>query len=150
MLLAPSVTIRVAGTTAGIREAGQAFDAFRASRKLDDQATWPVLVALDEILANIVGHAYAGRNDGVIDLRFAVGASTLAISIWDDGPALDPLALPEPDTAAPLAARQPGGLGVHLVRRLMQGAQYTRENGRNCLVLVRNLAPSPADEPGKD
>jgi serine/threonine-protein kinase RsbW len=150
MVLAPPVTIRVAGTKAGIREAATAFETFRTSRALDDEATWPVLVALDEILANIVGHAYAGRSDGVIDLRFAVGASTLVVSIWDDGPALNPLALPEPETTAPLEAREPGGLGIHLVKRLMHGAQYTRENGRNCLVLVRELAPRPTDDPGRD
>jgi serine/threonine-protein kinase RsbW len=129
MVLAPPVTIRVAGTKAGIREAAAAFERFRTSRTLDDESTWPVLVALDEILANIVGHAYAGRSDGVIDLT---------------------LALPEPDTEAPLEARQPGGLGIHLVKRLMQDAHYARDNGRNRLVIVRHLPPHATAGPVKE
>jgi serine/threonine-protein kinase RsbW len=145
MAFMPPVTIRVAGTQAGIRDAAAAFDDFRQSRSLSDEATWPVMVALDEVLANIVGHAYEGHEAGVIDLRFTVAGSSLMIAIWDDGPPVNPLALPEPDTSAPLEAREPGGLGIHLVKRLMQGARYTREGDRNCLELVKDLeGPGPA------
>jgi serine/threonine-protein kinase RsbW len=150
MALTPPVTIRVAGTQAGVRDAAAAFDAFCAAQSLANEVSWPVQVALDEILANIVGHAYEGRTDGVIDLRFAATGAAIEVTIWDDGPPWNPLALAEPDTTAPLERRRPGGLGVHLVRRLMQGARYARENGRNRLVLVRSLGSASADGPRED
>ena len=147
MATAPPMTIRVAGTQAGIRDALEAFDAFRSRCALGHDAAWPVQVALDEVLANIVGHAYGGRSDGVIDLDFTLTSSTLVVTVCDDGPAVDPLALPEPDTALPLEARQPGGLGIRLVTHLMQQVEYSRRDGRNRLVLIRELAP-PSNGPG--
>ena len=150
MAMNPSLTVRVAGTPGGIREAAAAFDGFQARHALSSEAVWPVQVALDEVLANIVGHAYEGRGDGVIDLTFVLDAGTLTVTIADDGPAIDPLALPEPDTTTPLDDRQPGGLGIYLVKQLMRRVEYCRQGGRNCLVLVHRLGAQAPAGPAKD
>ncbi|MBY0337791.1 MAG: ATP-binding protein [Acetobacteraceae bacterium] len=85
----------------------------------------------EEIAANVVMHA-AGAT------FFAVTAARAGDEIWlaveDDGPAYDPLSRAEPDTDAALEDRDPGGLGVMLVRRLCATARYERTaEGRNRL-----------------
>ncbi len=59
--------------------------------------------------------------------------------IIDDGKAFDPRDAKAPDTTAALMDRQLGGLGIHLVRNLMDHIEYRREGGRNHLTLTRNL-----------
>jgi len=149
MSVPPPLSIRVPGTVAGIGEAAAAFDAFRAAAAIADEGAWPVQVVLDEVLANIVHHAYAGRGDGRIDLTFSVSPTAITVVVADDGPEMNPLALPEPDTTAPLEDRRVGGLGIHLVRRLMDRAEYSRRDGRNCLVLVRRFGAGAPTDPSK-
>ena len=57
----------------------------------------------------------------------------------DDAEPFNPLDAPLPDTAAPLEGRQVGGLGIALVRHLMDGVVYERTGGRNRLVLRRGV-----------
>jgi serine/threonine-protein kinase RsbW len=146
---APPLRIRVPGTQAGIREAVAAFDAFCAAYPPGRDALSAAHVALDEVLVNIVGHAFAGRDGGSIELGADLDATSLVITVTDDGPAYDPLQEPAPNTTLPLEARQPGGLGIHLVKHLMQQVQYSRQDDRNRLVLVRLLSGAPGG-PGED
>jgi serine/threonine-protein kinase RsbW len=150
MVSEPRLTVRVAASQEGLRAAAGAFDRFEAAHSLDPEAAWPVHVALDEILSNIVRHGAVGRPHLVIDVTFALIAERLEVTVVDDGPEWNPLELPPPDTAAPLEARDPGGLGVHLVRNLMDRVAYTRDSGRNRLVFARRLSPVPRGKPPKE
>jgi anti-sigma regulatory factor (Ser/Thr protein kinase) len=60
----------------------------------------------------------------------------------DDAPAYDPLARAEVDTSLALEDRPVGGLGVHLVKKLMQEARYERRDDTNVLTLVRHITPT--------
>jgi serine/threonine-protein kinase RsbW len=135
-------TLRVAGNRLGIRQAIEAFDGFRTAHDLDAGAVWQVQVALDEILSNIVTHGYEAGTDAFIDLTFVLAGSDLEVTIVDDGPAIDPLAVDTPDLSGSIEARRPGGLGVHLVKGLMDRVDYARRGGRNWLVLRRRLPAS--------
>jgi anti-sigma regulatory factor (Ser/Thr protein kinase) len=137
MVSEPRLTVRVGAGPDGLRAAAGALDRFEAAHALDPEAAWPVHVALDEVLSNVVRHATAGRPNPLIEVTFALAAGSLEVTVVDDGPEWDPLKLPTPDTAAPLEARRPGGLGVHLVRNLTDRITYAREEGRNRLVFAR-------------
>ena len=150
MVSEPRLTVRVAASQEGLLAAAEAFDQFEAAHALDPESTWPVHVALDEILSNIVRHGRAGRAEVHIDVTVTLSAGCVEVAVEDDGPAMDPLSLPAPDTAAPLEARRPGGLGVHLVRNLMDRVAYTRDSGRNRIVFSRQLSPAPRGEPLKE
>ena len=85
----------------------------------------------EEIVANVVMHA-AGASFVAVTAAHAGGA--VALTVEDDGPAYDPLSRADPDTDATLDDRDPGGLGVMLVRRLCATARYERTPaGRNRL-----------------
>jgi serine/threonine-protein kinase RsbW len=133
------LTVRVESTPGGITRVVDAFESFGAAHGLEPSAVWPFQVALDEILSNIVGHGYAGRTDGVIDTTFALADGVLQVTVEDEAPAHNPLAVSAPDTSSPLEEREPGGLGVHFVRTLMDRVEYTRRENRNSLVFVRRV-----------
>jgi serine/threonine-protein kinase RsbW len=136
------LTVPVSANLAGVRAAADALDRFQADHGLDPSAGWSVQVALDEILSNVVRHGGTGRDRAFIEVTFALAGGSLQVTVVDDGPELDPLTLPEPDTAAPLDDRRPGGLGVHLVKRLMDRVEYARRDGRNYLTIGWRL-PAP-------
>jgi serine/threonine-protein kinase RsbW len=142
----PRLTIRVAASAAGLRQATTAFDEFRANFGLRETGVWQIQVSLDEILSNIVRRTPGGTAAQVIEITFALEDDRLETTVVDDGPAFDPLQLPPPDLTAPLDDRRPGGLGVYLVRELMERVDYARVEGRNRLVMTwRRPGPAPGD-----
>lgn len=137
------LAIRVTGTREGLRLAIEAFDGFCAQCGLARQDAWELQVALDEVLSNSINHGYVGRLDGFVEVSFELSDGVLAVTVVDDGPAFDPLSLPTPDTAAPIEARRPGGLGVYFVKRLTDRAAYERRDNRNRFVFARRVANIP-------
>lgn len=111
-----------------------ALDAFCAAERLPDALVWRLRVVLDEVISNIVRHGGAGARPRAIDVTFRRQADLVEMRVSDDGPAFDPLARPAPDVTLPLEARQPGGLGIALVRALTDDARY-EWTGRNVLTV---------------
>lgn len=123
-------TLSVPATLPGVLQAVQAFDQFGRTHALSEDAAWRFQLALDEILSNIVRHGLAGRR-GAIDVMFSIDGETVAVEIIDAADAFNPMLAPQPDTSSPLEDRQPGGLGIALVRRLMDDTRYERRDDRN-------------------
>ena len=95
-------------------------------------------VSLDEILTNIISYGYDDGAAHLIAVRVALeGDGQVTVEVADDGRAFNPLQSPEPDTHAAIDDRPIGGLGIHLVLRLMDEVAYRRENERNILPLRR-------------
>ena len=97
-------------------------------------------LALEEIFMNIVMH---GSQPGVtpwVEVSLALAADGLTMTVEDNGPQFDPLSLPPPDVTATLADRKVGGLGVFLVRNIMDTVTYARTAGRNQLRISKRLA----------
>jgi serine/threonine-protein kinase RsbW len=140
MAQAARLTVRVDGSPSGIRGAIEAFDRFLAGQGIEPREAWRVQVALDEVLSNIVGHGYRHREGASVELTFVLEGGAIEVTIADDAPAHNPLSRPSPGTAGPLEARPAGGLGVHLVRSLMDGVEYARRDDRNWLVLRCRLS----------
>lgn len=101
---------------------------------------YALCVALDEVLANVATYAYQGEDRCYIDVRLSFDSDSIVAEIEDDGIAFDPLEAAEPDTTLPLEERPVGGLGIHLVRQLMDEVVYRRDGGRNRLTLVKYRA----------
>lgn len=97
-------------------------------------------LALEEIFLNIAMHAPRPGNAPRVEVSLSLGADTVTMTVEDDGPQFNPLLLPPPDVSASLADRSVGGLGVHLVRQVMDTVSYARVAGRNRLHLSKRLA----------
>jgi anti-sigma regulatory factor (Ser/Thr protein kinase) len=136
--------LSVPGTDEGIKAALDALAGLLADRGLSKAVTWPVEVSLDEVLANVVRHGLEGRGEAAtveIELRLDAGVEppSCEVVVADDGPRFDPLSALEPDTSLGIEERPIGGLGIALVRRLMDEVEYERRDGRNRLRLRRRL-----------
>ena len=105
-------------------------------------------LAVEEALVNVSHHAYADRaQPGPVYCRIAVQPEGLLIEIADEGPPFDPLVRTDPDTTLELEERQPGGLGVFLIKTLVSEVRYRREEGRNVLTLLMlKTGGQPLDE----
>ena len=108
---------------------------------LGEQDNWPpdlifkVNLVLDELSVNIVNY---GGEASEIEVSLAADAKEVRVEISDDGRPFDPLNdAAEPDLDAPLEERPIGGLGIHLVREMMDELHYSREDGKNRLAMVK-------------
>jgi serine/threonine-protein kinase RsbW len=97
-------------------------------------------LALEEIFMNIVMHGSRPGHTATVAVSLALGLGALTMTVEDDGPPFDPLSLPAPDVTATLAERPVGGLGVFLVRRVMDTVSYQRAGAHNRLTMTRSLA----------
>ena len=97
-------------------------------------------LALEEIFLNIVMHGVRPENMPLVQVSLNRVAESVTMIVEDDGPQFDPLSLPPPDLSAGLAHRAVGGLGVSLVRELMDTVSYERVGARNQLRMVKTLA----------
>jgi serine/threonine-protein kinase RsbW len=98
-------------------------------------------IAVDEAVTNIIEHGYAGqqRGHGEIWIRIDASKDRFRIEIADDGASFDPNTLSDLDIASHVAQGNHGGLGVFLMRKIMDVVDYRFEAGvRNRLVLVKN------------
>jgi anti-sigma regulatory factor (Ser/Thr protein kinase) len=95
-------------------------------------------VSLDEILTNIIQHGFDDTGEHCITVRVAIDESHQAtVEIEDDGRPFDPLEAKDPVLDTPIEERPIGGLGIHLVKHLMDAVEYRRHEGHNLLVLRR-------------
>src|SRR6201981_2989594 len=90
-------------------------------------------LALEEIFLNIVMHGSEAGSAPRVEVALNLDTDAVTMTVEDDGPQFDPLSLPPPDVTASLADRKVGGLGVFLVRNLMDTVSYARVAGRNQL-----------------
>lgn len=128
------------GEVAGV---AAAFTGFAEAHHLPAAIRRATLVALDELLHNTIAYGFAERGRGEIAVDVELLADRLIVTLTDDGPPFDPLTLAAPDTALPAEERQVGGLGIHLVRQLMDDVGYQRRGDHNIVTLAKRLTPEP-------
>lgn len=99
-----------------------------------------VQLAIEECITNVIQHGYRDDAPHTFTVELSAPApDRIRLVITDDAPAYDPLARPEVNLALPIEERPIGGLGVHLVKKLMQHAAYERRANQNILTLERVL-----------
>ena len=92
-------------------------------------------LAVEEAVVNICLYAYEVP-PGELLVRIEPGESRFVVELIDEGVPFDPLAVEDPDMGAVVADRAIGGLGIFLVRRVMDEVAYLRDGSRNVLKLV--------------
>jgi len=97
-------------------------------------------LALEEVFMNVVLHGAprAGATPRV-EVSLSLVDRELTMTVEDDGPQFDPLALPPPKLTAKIAERPVGGLGVFLVRKMMDTVSYERVGARNRLRMTKDI-----------
>lgn len=101
-----------------------------------DKDVYNIQLATDEAASNIIEHAYEGVSDGVLDLSCGMVGDGITIILTDYGESFDPSAVPMPNLKADLSERKIGGLGIYLMRKLMDEVHYeARRDGSNILTM---------------
>lgn len=93
-------------------------------------------VAVDELLSNIIKYAFHDGQTHYIAIRVDILPDRVELTIRDDGIPFDLTAYPEPELSTTLEERATGGLGIHLVRKLMHSISYEYTCGQNVVHLV--------------
>ncbi|MBR5107213.1 MAG: ATP-binding protein [Bacteroidales bacterium] len=96
-------------------------------------------LALEEAVCNVIMYAYPEGTAGEMDLDAVRDGNQLRFTLIDRGKAFDPTAAPGADLSAPLEDRPIGGLGIHLVRSIMDSIRYERRDGKNVLTMIIHL-----------
>jgi anti-sigma regulatory factor (Ser/Thr protein kinase) len=99
---------------------------------------YSIQLAADEASSNIIEHAYAGITDGKLEIECDAFEGGIKIVMRDRGKSFNPSSVPEPNVKADLSERKIGGLGMYLMRKLMDEVTYesSAENG-NILTMVK-------------
>ena len=99
-------------------------------------------LALEEIVVNVIryGHPEGGKHE--IRVLLSLEQDCVVATVEDDGVPFNPLEAPEPDLDSPIETRPIGGLGIHLVRNITDGLAYRRNEGRNRLVMRKQVPRS--------
>lgn len=98
-------------------------------------------LALEELVSNIVRHAYRDRAEHAVRVRLEREGGELRVEVTDDGVPFNPLCASPPDITCPLGEREPGGMGIYLVRHSMDTVEYRREREMNILAMTKDLCP---------
>lgn len=103
---------------------------------LADDLTFKMALVLEEAVTNVINYAFSDRPPPhVIRVKLDIAIERIVAEIVDNGRPFDPLARPEPDLSRPIEEREPGGLGIHLMRRMTDRIEYQRKDGDNRLRL---------------
>lgn len=117
----------------------QAIENFAEANNLPEHTVFQINLCLDELLTNTISYGFPEGGEHEIPVAITLQGEMLVIDLRDDGLAFNPLERSEPDTSQGIEERPIGGLGIHLVRNMMDEIEYRRESGQNVLVMKKQL-----------
>ncbi|MDP2964436.1 MAG: ATP-binding protein [Pelolinea sp.] len=105
---------------------------------LDQKSIADVELAVDEAASNIIDHAYGGEGKGEIECSYRVIPEGLEVILRDHGKPFDPEAVAQPDLTSDVCCREPGGLGLHFMKSLMDSVEFSFNGyGGNLLTMTK-------------
>ena len=111
-------------------------DRIRKENDLAPALAARIHLALEEAVCNVIMYAYPEGTAGTLDLDAVREGNRLQFTLSDRGKAFDPTAVPEADLTTRVEDRPIGGLGIHLVRSIMDSIRYKRLDGMNVLTMI--------------
>ena len=109
------------------------------SINVSDKSIFEMNLALDELFTNIISYGFNDLREHIIKISITVEGDQLEMRIEDDGIPFNPLESKTPDFQCGIEDCKIGGLGIHLIKKLMDDLQYQRVADKNILVLKRKL-----------
>jgi anti-anti-sigma factor len=129
--------IRISNQLAEIGEVVHMVEAFCERHALSERVRHDMSVAVDEIVSNIIRHSYRDSASHGITVRLRLDPEELHAEIVDDGVAFDPVAHDALKPTGSVTESELGGLGLHLVKSLMDSVSYFHFGNSNHLTLVK-------------
>lgn len=117
------------------------FTAFAHGKKIPKKVVGAVCMAFDDLLTNIISYAYQDNEQHDICIQLFLKKNSIVIVIVDDGLPFDPFQGDAPETQLSIEERDVGGLGIHLVKEIMDDVSYQRKINQNVVTLTKNFDP---------
>ena len=121
-------------------------DKFGQSAGLSKKCIFEINLALDELFTNIISYGFPDDGEHVIEVSITPQNETLCMCIEDDGVPFNPVEAKKPDLECTLEDCKIGGLGIHLIRNLMDSVCYERCGEKNKLTLKKNIAQTESEK----
>lgn len=125
-----------------------ALDQLGSELHVPARALMQLQVALDEIVSNVVKYAWPDGGKHEFLVRITVNATGVSLDIFDDGQPFDPRETPEPNAPPDGQRPRPGGVGIHMIKKLVDHLDYERIDGRNHTSIIKNCAVGAALKEG--
>jgi serine/threonine-protein kinase RsbW len=111
----------------------------------DGKAAEQIALAVDEAATNVIEHAYRGATDRSFEIRYEDRGKNLEIDVVDEGARVAPESVPKVDLQRYASERRTGGLGIHLMSKIMDSVSFERSGRHNVCRLVKRR-PGASDE----
>ena len=131
-------SIKIINDLKQITNAIEWFEAFAMENKMPFAIIQKINIAFDELLNNIISYGYRDKEIHEIDIEIELRGERLIIIISDDGIPFNPFKKDPPDTMLTVEERMIGGLGIHLVKKLMDEYEYKRQTNKNIITLIKH------------
>ncbi len=139
--LIASKTIIIKNQLSEISSVNEQFDEFAQSNNIANKIKQQMKMVLDELLNNTISYAFPDNDDHKIEVQFECDGAKLITRIIDDGIPFNPFTAKAPDTTLSIEDREIGGLGILLVKNLVDKAEYERRLNHNHIILIKDLNP---------
>ncbi len=111
-----------------------------AQAGLDTSNSPSISLIVEEIIVNIISHAYKDTDTGIITIGLEPTKEALSISFSDTGPPFNPLKADPPDITKAIDEREIGGLGLFMVMQMADEIKYSRHDNQNILTVTIHMA----------
>ncbi len=122
------------------------FTAFAKGKEIPGKVISTVCMVFDELLTNIISYAYQDCEQHDIGIQLFLKKNWIAIVINDDGLPFNPFQVDAPETQLSIEERDVGGLGIHLVREMMDNVSYQRKANKNIVTLTKNFEKNSSQQ----
>ena len=139
---APAFKEVIANQVTELGPLAEKIDLFVETHGLPPKLAHELNICLDEIVSNVIKYGYPDGGQHLIEIRLDLTPAGLVTEVEDGAQPFNPLEAKEPDVDKPLEEREIGGLGIFLVKKLMDQVSYERRGGRNVLTLTKKISQS--------
>ena len=140
--MSANLTLNMEARLDEIERIHTAVDILAEAEGWEPELLFQIKLVLEEMGTNIVKYGYDEGGEQEFRITLMSESRALTMEIMDNGKPFDPFAdSPPPDLDSSVEERPIGGLGVHLVRKLMDEAHYRREDGMNKVTLIKHRTP---------
>lgn len=138
-----TVTVTLRNEIADLAKVTETVDRIGVQAGIPSKTVMQLQVVLDEVLSNVVKYAWPEGGTHEFYVSINVESGEIEVTITDDGQLFNPLDQPPPVPPADGRRPLPGGVGIHMVRQLVDGIEYVRFDGHNQVTLTKRYELEP-------
>jgi sigma-B regulation protein RsbU (phosphoserine phosphatase) len=122
-----------------IKTVTEAFEEFTKVNGIAEKMSKQFMIAIDELLNNVIHYGYPKDKENEIHINFELSKTMLSLTFIDEGIPFNPFQKTQPDTTLSIEDRPIGGLGIHLIKNMMDNVEYQRHINKNVVKITKYL-----------